>query len=547
MSSQSNETRNDTDPGKDPCSAGGWRWALFLVLLLVFGLIAWWVVPRLPGLATGSDGALSTLSGDGARSGSSVTIGLTGAPQSLDPRTDAAAARVLTGNVYQGLTALDQHNRPVPALAKSWTVTDGARLYTFHLDTAAKFSTGKSVTSQDVVWSLGQVIRRNLPGASRLQGVTKITNPTASSVTFQLARPDPDLLWTLATPMGAVFDSVTNADSFTATSAPAGSGAFAFSTIQRGPVNSDGSTATIRLQANVQHSTATGNRPGVSTVVLKYFNTQADEVAAYRKGTVQAALDIGGDQYQSVTADSTLSKQVRLGDTTSTLTVAFNAADNSLLSDKRLRQTQRMVLDRKAVVDALHGLGTPLGGPVTSLDPGYEDLTGRFPNDLGSARKLQSYYRTRTWTAAVSEDVPQPVLDSLQKSERASGNALDFRRMNAQDWKTNVTNGQDGKMQVDMAIWIDRGSHRASQWFTGRQWWKTDNPDADAAWEQATGSTTQASYEQGIRKAVNLLVPDQPATWLCQLKTASLWKQGISGQPVNMTDELVDLTSLRTA
>ena len=77
---------------------------------------------------------------------------------------------------YEGLVALDDDGRPVPALAERWDPpTDSNRRWTFHLRTDVVFHNGEPFTSADVVatfnriFELGQYDDKrvsNLPGRS---------------------------------------------------------------------------------------------------------------------------------------------------------------------------------------------------------------------------------------------------------------------------------------------------------------------------------------------------------------------------------------------
>jgi peptide/nickel transport system substrate-binding protein len=71
----------------------------------------------------------------------------------LDPHraTSTADIQVLE-QVYEHLTAIDPRGRPVPELATAWESSDGRR-WTFTLRKGARFSSGKPVTADDVVFS----------------------------------------------------------------------------------------------------------------------------------------------------------------------------------------------------------------------------------------------------------------------------------------------------------------------------------------------------------------------------------------------------------
>ena len=59
------------------------------------------------------------------------------------------------------------------------------------------------------------------------------------------------------------------------------------------------------------------------------------------------------------------------------------------LDDVRVRQAIAYAIDRKAIIDgAQNGLGAPIGSHLTPNDPGYVDLTGKYPHDPAKAKAL---------------------------------------------------------------------------------------------------------------------------------------------------------------
>ena len=57
--------------------------------------------------------------------------------------------------------------------------------------------------------------------------------------------------------------------------------------------------------------------------------------------------------------------------------------------DIRVRQAMSMAVDRKSVIDgAMYGIGKPIGSHFAPQDPGYVDLTGKYPFDPAKAKDL---------------------------------------------------------------------------------------------------------------------------------------------------------------
>jgi len=89
----------------------------------------------------------------------SVTINLGAEPPKLNSilTTDVTSFNVLR-HVMEGLTATDANGKTIPAIAKSWDVSDDGTVYTFYLRDDAKWSNGEGVTAKDFAFAWRQVL-----------------------------------------------------------------------------------------------------------------------------------------------------------------------------------------------------------------------------------------------------------------------------------------------------------------------------------------------------------------------------------------------------
>ena len=85
-----------------------------------------------------------------------LTMGMVLEPPHLDPTAGAAAAidEIVYANVFEGLTRINQNAEVLPALAKSWTISEKGLKYTFKLRIGVKFHDGSIFDSSDVIFSL---------------------------------------------------------------------------------------------------------------------------------------------------------------------------------------------------------------------------------------------------------------------------------------------------------------------------------------------------------------------------------------------------------
>ena len=87
--------------------------------------------------------------------------------QTLDPaRATTASEIMLVQQIYDGLTAFDQHLNIVPALAEYWEISPDGKNYTFELREEARFHNGEPVTAEDCVFSFERLLSAGLNEAN---------------------------------------------------------------------------------------------------------------------------------------------------------------------------------------------------------------------------------------------------------------------------------------------------------------------------------------------------------------------------------------------
>ena len=336
---------------KSPKSKGPNKWIIAIIAVIaVVAIIVGVVVFR-----------NNNASSDTAENGTSntVTIGLKLAPVSLDIRHQSGSAieQVLIGNVYEGLLSRDSDNKVQPGLAKSWDISNDGTTYTFHLNENMNFSNGDTLDAEDVAWSINQLKEQQYYNANQVESLEKAEAVDSDTVKLTLSTPDSNLLWYLTGRPGLVFDKDAE---YNAKTEAVGSGPYT--------VESFDSASKMALKANPKYW-GSAHKAATENVIIKFLTDDNAAVNALKSGEVDVLSPVNATLAKSL---DTNTYQVSAADGSDKYVLAFNCA-NSKLADKRVRQAIRYGINHEEIIASRGNVDYALGGPIPSVDPGYED------------------------------------------------------------------------------------------------------------------------------------------------------------------------------
>jgi peptide/nickel transport system substrate-binding protein len=135
--------------------------------------------------------------------GGHLILGLDGGSttDSLDPALQVSIWNQLVGHqLYNNLTEVDEKVNIQPALAESWGSNKAATVWTFKIRKGVTFFNGKTLTAQDVVYSLNHHRKPDSKSAAKalLAPVTDIKATGTHEVTVTLASGNADMPYLLS-------------------------------------------------------------------------------------------------------------------------------------------------------------------------------------------------------------------------------------------------------------------------------------------------------------------------------------------------------------
>ena len=497
-------------------------------------------MPKLQGFIATSIVALLVTAGCSAGSGTAnppeqeakqLTVGLIAEPASLDfTRNDGAAIpQALLVNVYEGLVKLDANGEIVPLLAKSYTVSEDRRTYTFKLQEGAKFSNDAPFTAEDAAFSINRVKTdwtTSLKAGMDVVDTAVATNPTTLQVTLE--QPSNSWLFRMTTRIGAMFSRTGINDLATK---PVGTGPYTVKSWKRGDV--------MTLAANPDYW---GTKPPTETVSLKYFK----DPTAMNNALITGSIDV----VSSVQAPDSLDQfkdtskfQIIEGTTNGEVVMSFNDGKKPF-TDKRVRQAICYAIDRQAVIDtAWAGHGQLIGSMVAPTDPWYEDLSKLYPHDPEKAKTLLAQAGTPKLTLRFRiPNLPYAVSAAqVVKSQLADVGItaqIDVLEFPAR-WLSEVFTNAD----YDMSIIAHVEPRDIASWANPKYYWRYDNKQVQKLLAEADSGTEQEQVAK-TKQAARLLAEDAAADWLFLFPNLIAAKVGVKGLPKNVISEAFDLTTV---
>lgn len=459
----------------------------------------------------------------------SVAIGIKLAPVSLDIRNQSGSAleQLLIGNVYEALVSRNSNNEVEPGLAKSWTISNDGLTYTFKLNEHMNFSNGDTLDATDVVWSINQLKAKQYYNSDQVENLKQASAPDATTVKLTLSRPDANMLWYLSGRPGLVFDKDARYDAKTTA---VGSGPYM--------VKSFDSSSKLVLQANPKYW-GSAHKARTTTVTVRFLPDDNAALNALTSGDVQVLSPVNANMTGKLKSSGKYTVKATEG--SDKFVLAFNCT-GAKTADKRVRQAIRYAINHKEIIASRGGVDAALGGPIPSVDPGYEDLTGLYPYNPAKAKSLmqQAGYSTNhplKLTLTYANVYGSELGEQLRSQLSRIGIDLNVNTVEFSTWLQDVhTNGDYDLSLVDHAE-----SHDFYKWTQPDYYYHYDNAQVQALYAKALAATDEQDSAQYLKQAARIVSEDAPADWLFAYRVSVAQAKGVTGFPSRLTQSVLPL------
>ena len=323
------------------------------------------------------------------------------------------------------------------------------------------------------------------------------------------------------------------------------------------PIDFPRETAIGALGLYISNPTVADFQPGHSLKLARsdtYHGTKAasnvvefmqySDADALSKALTDGSLDMAAPVSAS-TATGLNGKDgltVKEGATTDKVLLAYNNGTDSLLSDEQARKAFRYQIDAAGIASAQPDAAGALGGPISPLEPGYEDLTGLYPHDENQAGQMFSYFGAQYLTTVnlvVPEEYRSLAETIKQQIERQPRPTVNLEVLSDEDYAKRI---KDGKWEL--TVMSMDGTDDAGIFADPDSMFHYDHTEAQQAYADARAATNDADYEARMKAYARLISEDAASDWLYTRKCFTVASTKISGYPTSMINRRMPLAGL---
>ncbi len=461
-----------------------------------------------------------------------VTLGMQLEPPNLDPTGGAAAAidEVVYANIFEGLTRFGPDGSVMPALAKTWTISEDGLTYTFELQEGVTFHDNSTFDADDVKFSIDRAMAEDSTNAQKqlFANIESVENVDGAAV-IKLKTADGNLLFNLAWG-DAVMVAPESVE--TLATAPIGTGPFIFKNWVQG--------SQIELEKNPAYW---GEEIALEKATFKFISEPTAAFAAMMAGDLDAFPNYPApENLAQLEADPRFA--VVLGSTEGETILSTNNKQPPL-DNVLVRQAIAHAIDRSAIIEgAMYGYGTPIGSHFAPHNPAYVDLTGNSAYDPEKSKALLKEAGMEDGFTTTLK-LPPPAYarrggEIIAAQLRAVGISVEISNLEWAQWLEQVFKGKDfGLTIVSHTEPMDIGIYAKPDYY-----FQYDNPTLQGLMVDYNAETDTAKRTEILQQAQKIISEDYVNGYLFQLAKTGVASSKLKGLWENSPTQANDLTGV---
>ena len=223
--------------------------------------------------------------------------------------------------------------------------------------------------------------------------------------------------------------------------------------------------------------------------------------------------------------------------------LAFNNGTESPFSDEQIRKMTRYAIDAQTIAKDAPDAYSPLGGPISPLEDGYEDLSELFPYNLEQGQQMRSYFGAY-YIADIDLLVPKEY-EQIGNTVKSAIEQLNIGvNLEVLDSAAQVTERMNAGT-YNIALTTMSGENDASVFTDGQSVFHYENGDAQQAYADAMAATNDDDYQARMRTYARAVSENAASDWLYTRKNFMAVSDQLQGYPKNLTDRLLPLSRVK--
>jgi peptide/nickel transport system substrate-binding protein len=425
------------------------------------------------------------------KSGGTLKMAWASSPRTIDPALAIQGDEyMITQNVYDNLTRVDDKLQVQPVLASRWSADPQARVWTFTLRQGVKFHHGRELKASDVVFTFDRILdpKTASPGRTALGPIEKVEAVDDYTVRFRMSAPYADLPVNLGVTFGRILPA-DRADRIV--SEPSGTGPFRLVEFKPGE-----RTRLVKFADYWDKP-----KPYLDELWQVNMPQHATQVASLSGGDVQMMFEVPVAFLGSLERAPGVSIVAVKSTSFQPLVLS---TDHKPFDDNRVRMAMKLLLNREAIIKALwQGRGT-VGNdhPVPDINP-FHAVRPQRTADVARAKALLAEaghpqgFAAEIWTSNERVGL-QELAVAVQQMVTPAGIKLEVKTVPWSVFNANVykkqalyVNNWFGRATIDETVFPF--FHSTGSWNEG----KYANPKLDKLLDDGRSST-----EPGKRKEI---------------------------------------------
>jgi peptide/nickel transport system substrate-binding protein len=439
---------------------------------------------------------------------------------------------IVASKIYEGLLEFSPKLEPKPRLAKSWSLSDDKKTYTFHLQENVKFHDGTPMTSKDVLFTVMQFQMKLSPRARGVFAkIVNATTPDDHTVTFTIDSPfEPFLLMFDVNTVNIVPAHIYEGTDFVnnpANQKPIGTGPFQFAEWQRGNF--------IRLTKFADYWKP--GQPYLDGITYRIVPDSQSRALALQTGQVMlsGANDIEPFDVPRFQTQPNLEVETAGWEYFSPLMWIELNHRTKPLDDVRVRQALSMAIDRDFILKRLwFGIGKIATSPVASTTRFHDPNVKLAPFDVAKANAMLDAagykpdadgvrFKLRHLTLPYGE-VYARLAEYIRASWKKVGVEVTLESTDTGGWARRISDWDyDTSINFlyqygDPSLGVERtyvSTNIKKIVFTNTSGYS--NPEVDRLFTEARNAADPADRQKAFFAVQELLVKEIPEMWLIEM------------------------------